>query len=123
VIYFHFIPVVPRDLNLYIVRYIPEWFPGGGFKKKGREFTQDLAHFVAKPLAFTKFQKAQNTHDPSYASDLIDQEEDEDVIEWTASAMYMAGADTVRISCLATCDIIDSNILHPRLLLLSEDVY
>lgn len=105
------------------MRYIPEWFPGGGFKKKGREITQDLAHFVAKPLAFTKFQKAQNTHDASYASDLIDQEEDEDVIEWTASAMYMAGADTVRISCLSTCDIINSNILHPRRLLLSEELY
>lgn len=82
------------------MRYIPEWFPGGGFKKTGRKITQDLARFVAKPLAFTKYQKAQNSHDPSYASDLIDQGEDEDVIEWTASAMYMAGADTVRISSI-----------------------
>jgi len=80
------------------MRHVPEWFPGGSFKKTGREIAQGIAHFVAKPLEFTKYQKAQNCHEPSYASDLIDQGEDNAVVEWTAGAMYMAGADTTAAS-------------------------
>jgi len=77
------------------VRYIPEWFPGGEFKKKGREIAHALDAYLNRPLAFTRYQKAQNCNEPSFASDLMDQNEDADVVKWTSSAMYMAGADTV----------------------------
>jgi len=78
-----------------------------------------MVHFVQKPLAFTKFQKAQSCHEPSFASDLIDQGEDDDVVGWTAGAMYMAGADTVRISAKpSNCATSNSKILRYRQLFL-----
>jgi hypothetical protein len=78
-----------------IVRYIPDWFPGAGFKKVAREYSQNVRKMLDLPFAFTKFQMANKAHSTSMASTLIEQGEDEDVIKWSAVSLYAAGFDTV----------------------------
>jgi len=36
------------------VRYIPEWFPGGGFKKITREWGSNFHSAVEKPFMYVK---------------------------------------------------------------------
>ncbi|EXJ92437.1 hypothetical protein A1O3_00988 [Capronia epimyces CBS 606.96] len=76
------------------VQYIPEWFPGGGYKKSGRKVEAVVQEVIEKPLAFTIHQRKQNKHVPSYASDLLDDNEPHDMVSWTSMGMYIAGADT-----------------------------
>ncbi|KAF2501128.1 cytochrome P450, partial [Lophium mytilinum] len=76
------------------MRHIPEWFPGGGFKKAAREVHAHVDEVIEKPLAFTIHQRKQNNHVPSYASDLLDDNELHSDVAWTAMGMYLAGADT-----------------------------
>jgi len=45
-------------------------------------------------LAFTIHQRKLNKHVPSYASDLLDDNETHSDVAWTAMGMYIAGADT-----------------------------
>jgi len=80
------------------VRHIPEWLPGGGFKKTAREVDKHVQEIIEKPLAFTIHQRKQNKHVPSFASDLLDENEPHSDVAWTSMGMYIAGADTVCIS-------------------------
>ncbi|KAJ5887491.1 hypothetical protein N7495_007532 [Penicillium taxi] len=75
--------------------YIPEWFPGGGFKTIGRFYYDTLRRLVESPFAFTKYQKSQNiSKNPSLVSELLDQGEDDDLVKWLAVGLYGGGADT-----------------------------
>jgi len=79
---------------LPFMRHIPEWLPGGGFKKTAREVEKHVQEIIEKPLAFTIHQRKQNNHMPSYASDLLDDNEPHSDVAWTSMGMYIAGADT-----------------------------
>jgi len=76
------------------MRHIPEWLPGGGFKKAARMVDRHVQEVIEKPLAFTIHQKKENKHVPSYASDLLDENEPHSDVAWTAMGMYIAGTDT-----------------------------
>ena len=41
---------------MLIVRYIPEWVPGAGFKRLAREWAKITSEFYDKPFAFVKHQ-------------------------------------------------------------------
>jgi hypothetical protein len=41
-------------LDIFIVKYIPEWFPGGGFKKIAREHAATLNRAAQEPIDFVK---------------------------------------------------------------------
>lgn len=41
---------------LTLVRYLPEWFPGAGFKKAARAFSARVNEFIDKPMAFVRHQ-------------------------------------------------------------------
>lgn len=82
-----------------ILKYIPAWFPGAGFKRKARR-----AHAVSmrtrdEPLEWLRAQMAAGTAAPSLAASLIDTELDgaplpEEVVANCAGVAYVAGVDT-----------------------------
>lgn len=77
------------------MRYIPDWVPGAGFKKTARYYAETLTRLADEPLAFTKSQMAKGNHQHSFASKLIEEDEDEEVLKWSSTGLYGAGADTV----------------------------
>lgn len=93
------------------LRYLPDSFPGAGFKmtaRKWRKSIQDTAHI---PYRFVRRQMAKGDYQPSYVSKLVQQlerenngslsPEDEHAIIWTAASLYGAASDTIVISLTA----------------------
>lgn len=97
-------PLVTDGRVHVIVLYIPEWVPGAGFKKTARRWRATLAETVERPMSFVRRQMAERHNAPSYVSALYDKagqditEHEEDVIKYTAVALYTGGADTVSVS-------------------------
>ncbi|KAF8917343.1 cytochrome P450 [Mucidula mucida] len=85
------------------LKYIPEWFPGAGFKRKARQWRQ-LSHDMWNvPWDMTKKQMATGNYEPSFVSYCLealnpsetkDRAADEYHIQSAAGSMYMAGVDT-----------------------------
>ncbi|KAI6017134.1 cytochrome P450 [Pisolithus marmoratus] len=77
--------------------YVPEWFPGAGFKHKARELHADLQNMVNQSFEFVKNQMAAGVACKSVASDLLEcktSAEQEHDIKWTAGTMFAGGADS-----------------------------
>ncbi|KAJ3740433.1 cytochrome P450 [Lentinula detonsa] len=84
-----------------ILKYLPEWFPGAGFKRKAREWSDMRSKMTEEPFRLTKERVAMGTARPSLASialeqmdhdqDLVKQEE---VIKASSVAAYGGGSDT-----------------------------
>lgn len=81
------------------MKQLPDWFPGTGFKKTGREWGNILTEMCEKPYTLVKQQMAEGKHKPSFLSRLLEQSkgdaEDTFVNKWSAASLYAAGADTV----------------------------
>ncbi|KAN0091438.1 Cytochrome P450 [Tylopilus felleus] len=80
-----------------IVRYLPEWFPGGGFHKHVKRWRHMLREAVNTPYEFVLQQLAEGNAVPSLTSRLLQggvTAEDEEVLKWTSFGMYLGGADT-----------------------------
>ncbi|KAJ7618765.1 cytochrome P450 [Roridomyces roridus] len=86
--------------NFPLLKYVPEWMPGAGFKKiarEGRVLTQALRNV---PFAEAKRQMMSGEVKPSFtASALRDLEAednyyDENIVKDVAATMYTAGGDT-----------------------------
>lgn len=54
-----------------------------------------MAKLVDYPYEFTKWQMRHSNNEPSVVSACIQNGEDNDVIKWSAGAIYGAGVDTV----------------------------
>ncbi|KAF9036357.1 cytochrome P450 [Panaeolus papilionaceus] len=88
--------------SLPILRYWPEWLPGGGFKRQARKWREEIYEKLMEPHQFVKQQMAAGTAVPSFTSSLLEQgpepgislQEHEDRVVWSAAAIYAAGADT-----------------------------
>ncbi|KAJ8079586.1 hypothetical protein PM082_011173 [Marasmius tenuissimus] len=94
--------------NIPTLKYVPEWFPGAGWKRRAREIKRLAMAMVVKPFeaaseniakgtssfsfASSCYQIFQETHDPAYHESLV-----LDV----AGTMYQGGADTT-VSTLNT---------------------
>ncbi|KAJ2930399.1 hypothetical protein H1R20_g6704, partial [Candolleomyces eurysporus] len=87
------------------LRFLPDWFPGAGFKRYAREMKEKLALVDEKPFEWTKKQMASATGEyiDSFTSkqllgdtSYIDPSQKEYVVKWCAAALYAGGADTVR---------------------------
>ncbi|KAF0319376.1 cytochrome p450 oxidoreductase [Colletotrichum asianum] len=81
------------------MRYLPEWFPGTGWKQTAKEWREDLRVIVEKPFAFTKQQMASGRDTSSITCNLLGGDhdkkpEDEYLTKWTALSLYAGGADT-----------------------------
>ncbi|KAJ7102588.1 cytochrome P450 [Mycena belliarum] len=81
-----------------ILKHLPSWFPGAGFKNIAKSYTKTVEDMANVPLAFVKEQMAREQETPSYVSNLLrDKEVSEDRlsdIKWSAASFYGAGADT-----------------------------
>ncbi|KAF8143310.1 cytochrome P450 [Mycena galopus ATCC 62051] len=76
-----------------ILKYVPSWFPGAGFKRLAKEYTKSCDELADVPLAY-----AHGRENPCYASDLLQEKdistERLEEIKWSAASFYGAGADT-----------------------------
>ncbi|UKZ55091.1 hypothetical protein TrVGV298_008908 [Trichoderma virens] len=99
--------------------YLPEWFPGAGFKRTVREWRALLDASAEIPYNFTKEQMQKASYQSSYTSKLIStlgkdgrevDEETADAIRWTAGMMFAAGAETTVAAIQA---FILGMVLHP----------
>ncbi|KAJ7152095.1 cytochrome P450 [Mycena filopes] len=87
--------------SLPILKYVPSWLPGAGFKRDAEVWKILARRFVDVPLAETKRQMAVGIAPPAFASDslsaLNDGDENyytEDAVRATAATVYLGGADT-----------------------------
>lgn len=82
-----------------IVRYLPDWVPGAGFKVIARQWRAELMYLLRMPITNVKEQIRVNTAQPSYAATLLSREscteEMENEVAWSALSLYTGGADTV----------------------------
>jgi hypothetical protein len=69
--------------------------PGAKFQRVARDHFQTLTSLVESPVAFTKYQIDKDEDRQSFVSTLLRQGEDEEIVKWSALAMYGGGADTV----------------------------
>jgi cytochrome P450 len=87
------------------VRYLPEWMPGTGFKKTARDMAAQLQQTTEQPYAFVKQQMREKKHKTSFLSQAIENigsdADMERIHKWSASSMYLGGADTT-VSSLMT---------------------
>ncbi|KAL4062105.1 cytochrome P450 [Scleroderma yunnanense] len=84
--------------NLPFLQYIPEWFPGAGFKTMARKWKAEVLEMVNLPHQWVKEQMAAGVASKSFTSTLLDvpslTEEDDHIIKWSAASFYGGGADT-----------------------------
>ncbi|PAV18972.1 cytochrome P450 [Pyrrhoderma noxium] len=83
-----------------ILRFLPNWIPGTGFKDVARDCAQLLDEITQVPYAFTKRQMENGLAQPSLTQELLDEyrgapnSHEEFIIKWSANAIYGGGADT-----------------------------
>ncbi|KZP16288.1 cytochrome P450 [Athelia psychrophila] len=94
--------------TLPILKHIPSWFPGAGFKQKAKEWTRYADETLEAPFKAFKKEITNGVAKPSFAQrylqDMdpnIDTVYQEGLIKETAAVMYVAGADT-SVSVLGT---------------------
>ncbi|KAF4616644.1 hypothetical protein D9613_008324 [Agrocybe pediades] len=98
-----------------ILKYVPEWMPGAGFKRKAREWTQLSRRMVEEPFSATKKLMTEGVCPSSFVSDSLlntqgvadrDKKIRENDIQEVAGTMYAAfsaaGTDTTS-SIVASC--------------------
>jgi len=80
------------------LRYLPDWFPGAGFKRTARQWRATLTDLTERPYAFVKHQMAQGKHESSFLSQLLGSgdldDEETSVARWSALSLYGGGART-----------------------------
>jgi hypothetical protein len=74
------------------LKHVPAWFPGAGFKKTAKEWSNTLKEMVDMPFDFTKQQMAAGIAPPSFTSNLLEgselSAEEEFNIKWSAASLY-----------------------------------
>ncbi|KAF8523692.1 cytochrome P450 [Hysterangium stoloniferum] len=89
-----------------LLKYLPEWFPGAGFKKKARIWRKKVTDMPTIPFQFVKKELAAGTAKPSLTATLLEEayakagyqnisEDEEELIRNLAGTIYAAGADTM----------------------------
>ncbi|KAJ8090245.1 hypothetical protein PM082_018841 [Marasmius tenuissimus] len=94
---------------LPILKYVPAWFPGAGFKRKAREWNKLYVEMGTLPFGIAKKQMETETSPPSFVSNRLNKLYDdpnecgytEQEVMHVASSMYSAGTDTSRTSLLS----------------------
>ncbi|KAI5121763.1 hypothetical protein M0805_009574 [Coniferiporia weirii] len=83
--------------SLPILRFLPRWFPGAGFHHQAEAWGKQLYEQSLIPHNHVKSQMEAGTAAPSFTSHHLQlplSDEDEDVVFWTAGALYAGAADT-----------------------------
>ncbi|KAG6811069.1 hypothetical protein H0H92_009129 [Tricholoma furcatifolium] len=101
-----------------IMRFIPSFLPGAGWKRQGEAWKQRLISLSGVPHEWVKTQMAKGDFIESFTSrnlrpngiDMVDAEQ-EDIIKWCAGGLY-AGAGDTTVSALLSFMMLMA--LHPR---------
>ncbi|KAL0064815.1 hypothetical protein AAF712_008212 [Marasmius tenuissimus] len=88
--------------SIPILRLLPDWFPGAGFKRQAKKWSEQLYSQSLEPHRWVKKQMENGIAEPSFSSKLLEDgmgrvnadKELDDIVLWTAGALYSAGADT-----------------------------
>ncbi|KDQ21382.1 hypothetical protein BOTBODRAFT_168660 [Botryobasidium botryosum FD-172 SS1] len=84
-----FVDLVP------ILKHVPSWFPGAGFKRTAKAFKAELDDAVQRPFDHVKAELAAGTAVPSFTSNCLQDGSYSDYYTiWSAGSMYFAGTDT-----------------------------
>ena len=87
------------------MRYLPSWFPGAAFKQTARDMARQLEQTTEQPYEFVKQQMREKKHKVSFLSQALENigadAAMERIHQWSASSMYLGGADTT-VSSLMT---------------------
>ncbi|KAF9647047.1 cytochrome P450 [Thelephora ganbajun] len=98
-----------------LLRHVPGWFPGAGWKAKAERFAKLLTDMADIPHQFVKDQMAAGTAVPSFTSELLDSKEitpeAESNIKWSAASLYSGGADTT-VSAIHSFYL--AMVMHPE---------
>lgn len=103
--FFHSVRCVPSSETIEkyfltsLVKYIPDWMPGAGFKRTAKEMAKQLDQCTTRPYQFVKQQMREKRHTPSFLPQSIESADSTPDMEfyhkWAALALYLGGADTV----------------------------
>ncbi|OJJ32368.1 hypothetical protein ASPWEDRAFT_117096 [Aspergillus wentii DTO 134E9] len=83
-----------------LMKYLPAWFPGAGFKQAAIEWRRTLMKTIDTPYAFVQQQMKSAAHEPSVLASLLENarvipgSEEEHVAKLSSSSLYTGGADT-----------------------------
>ncbi|KAI1308260.1 cytochrome protein [Xylaria venustula] len=83
-----------------VLKYIPDWLPGGRWKRTSREWHAVLKETSEKPLQFAQQRMARGNKDKNFVTKFYEGKEDivtgwdNDNIKWSALTTYGGGADT-----------------------------
>ncbi|KAF8989842.1 OrdA protein, partial [Hymenopellis radicata] len=82
-----------------ILRFLPDWMPGAGFKRLAKEGRKLFDDVVDVPFAFTQAQMTAGNAPPSFIANSLENEDELNAselldIKHTATSLYGAGADT-----------------------------
>ncbi|KAJ3516119.1 hypothetical protein NLJ89_g1327 [Agrocybe chaxingu] len=96
--------------DLPLLKYVPDWFPGAGFKKKAQEWKQIARRMIEKPFEAALRDMAAGAAIPSFVSTSLQQIQDDskddcltkEIIQDVAATLYVAGSDTT-VSALSWC--------------------
>ncbi|KAJ7036666.1 cytochrome P450, partial [Mycena alexandri] len=92
------------------LKYVPEWMPGAGFKRKAEEWRKVTRELLEVPFAETKRRMTMGIASASFTSlnlgtlddsEIDQKEEREQTVKASAANLYGAGADTT-VSALGT---------------------
>lgn len=86
--------------QLPILLYVPDWFPGAGFKKLGKLWAKDYWAMVDVPHNYVKEQLANGSAEDSFTAKWLKQNishQDELDLKFASSSMFGAGAETTAV--------------------------
>ncbi|OBZ77609.1 O-methylsterigmatocystin oxidoreductase [Grifola frondosa] len=100
-----------------ILKYLPEWAPGSGFKAVARRMRKDLERMCDIPFEFVKNEMGHGRAEHSFTSACLKEKasptpKEEEFIKSAAAALYSGGADTSP-SPITCCVLIMT--LHPNI--------
>ncbi|GJJ11062.1 hypothetical protein Clacol_005293 [Clathrus columnatus] len=89
-----------------ILKHIPAWFPGAGFKTELEQLGRQVTEMVNRPVKYAKDSLRKGNAQPSAISALIEQfendpdrpEDYEDLVKYVPGSAYIAAIDTVRLN-------------------------
>ncbi|OJJ00341.1 hypothetical protein ASPVEDRAFT_39786 [Aspergillus versicolor CBS 583.65] len=83
-----------------ILRHVPPWFPGAGFRRVAQVLWQDLQSMADVPYKFVQERINAQSAETSYVANLLKENDipsgstQETDVKWTALSLYFGGADT-----------------------------
>jgi len=83
-------------VNIFpILKYIPAWFPGAGFKRKALEWRVFAERMVEIPFDDVRKKMAEGSEVPSLVLNSLRAGEDPEDVKWVSGTLYVTGADTI----------------------------